>query len=156
MRCGRSPSTDNDKARPGFRDYLRTTLAGQHDLGAHVAGGKPGTEAITAEMDEIRAGDLDHPARLLSRQAARATRSSGMPHKAGRNRRAGLAWVAGCIIVLLIGFVVALLKIVYHHELDRIAIEPLIIIASSILGWMQANKYNQLAATYTIAAYRPG
>jgi len=64
--------------------------------------------------------------------------------------------VTACIFVLLIGFVVALLKIVYHHELDRIAIEPLIIIASSILGWMQANKYNQLAASYTIAAYETG
>ncbi|MCB1494284.1 MAG: DUF4231 domain-containing protein [Bauldia sp.] len=149
------PFEDNDKARASFRDYLRTTMTGQHDLGAHVAGGRPGTEAITAEMDEIRAGDL-----VTRRDYYRDNRLGDQvdwyAHKAAGNRRAGLAWVTACIIVLLIGFVVALLKIVYHHELDRIAIEPLIIIASSILGWMQANKYNQLAASYTIAAYETG
>ncbi len=64
--------------------------------------------------------------------------------------------MAGAIAVLLVGFVIALLKIVFHHELERIVIEPLILIASSILGWMQARKYNELAATYTIAAYQAG
>ena len=40
--------------------------------------------------------------------------------------------------------------------MERIDIEPIILIASSILGWMQAKKYNELASTYTIAAYQTG
>ena len=149
------PFDKQEQIHAAFRDYLRSTLAGQHDLGSHIAGANPGGEAITPEMDAVRSQPLEVRREYYREQRLR-DQMDWYGRKATVSKHAGSWWVALCIIVLLIGFVVSLLKIVYHHELDRVAIEPLIIIASSILGWMQANKYNQLAATYTIAAYQTG
>ena len=143
------------EARAAFRGYLRTVLEANRDLGHHMAGAEPGSDSFTTTMDEIRAADL--AARRTHYRAARLRdQTEWYQRRAASNKRAGGWWVTAAIGVLLLGLVVALLKIVYHHELDRIAIEPLIIIASSILGWMQAKKFNELAATYTIAAYQTG
>ena len=142
-------------AHAAFRGYLRSVLDETPDLGRHMAGADIGGETITASMDEIRATSLDKR-REAYRDRRLADQAAWYARKGAEKRRAGAWWVAGAIAVLLVGFVIALLKIVFHHELERIVIEPLILIASSILGWMQARKYNELAATYTIAAYQAG
>ena len=49
-------------------------------------------------------------------------------------------------------------------ELSRIAypnwsiwpIEPLIVVAASIVGWVQIKKYNELSAAYTVTAHEIG
>jgi hypothetical protein len=125
------------------------------DLGRHMAGSDVGGETITAAMDEIRGMNLE-ARREAYREKRLADQASWYARKGAEKRRAGGWWVAATIAVLLVGFVIALLKIVFHHELEQIVIEPLILIASSILGWMQARKYNELASTYTIAAYQTG
>ncbi len=142
-------------AHAAFRGYLRSVIEQSHDLGRHMAGADVGGETITASMDEIRAMSLDNR-RAAYREKRLADQASWYARKGVEKRRAGGWWVAATIAVLLVGFVIALLKIVFLQELEQIVIEPLILIASSILGWMQARKYNELAATYTIAAYQAG
>ncbi|HET7717134.1 MAG TPA: DUF4231 domain-containing protein [Bauldia sp.] len=142
-------------AHAAFRGYLRAVIEESRDLGRHMAGAEIGGETITAAMDEIRGMNLEGR-RETYRKMRLADQASWYARKGAEKRRAGTWWVAATIAVLLAGFVIALLKIVFHHELEQIVIEPLILIASSILGWMQARKYNELASAYTIAAYQTG
>jgi hypothetical protein len=143
------------EAHAAYRGYLRSVLEESRALGRHMAVGEPADSPITPEMDAIRAAGLD-TRRLIYRDKRLADQAGWYARRAAGSRRSATLWVAAAIAVLLAGFVIALLKIVFHHELEGIVIEPLILIASSILGWMQARKFNELASTYAITAYQTG
>jgi hypothetical protein len=141
------------EAHAAFRDYLKSVLAEQRDIAGHMAGSPSGGEAITPEMDQIRAMTLEARRDYYGENRLR-DQKDWYGRKAAANMRVAGRWVAACIFVYILGFVLALLKIAYEWE--GVAIEPIIIIASSILGWMQAKKYNELASTYAIAALQTG
>ncbi|TPJ36959.1 SLATT domain-containing protein [Mesorhizobium sp. B2-8-3] len=75
--------------------------------------------------------------------------------KAGSNKTASRNWMVAGGIAYSIAILLVLLRIAYpHHELWPI--EAIIVIASSIVGWTQVKKFNELASSYTLTAHEIG
>jgi SMODS and SLOG-associating 2TM effector domain 1 len=74
--------------------------------------------------------------------------------KAATNKRSARKWVAAGIAAYAIAAALAVGRV---RLPDRVwPIGPVLVLASSILGWMQVKKFSELAATYTVAAHEIG
>ncbi len=70
-------------------------------------------------------------------------------------RSAARVWTAIGITVYFLGFVTCLLKISYP-DFKYWPQEPLILIASAIVGWVQIKKFRELASSYSLTALEIG
>lgn len=111
-------------------------------------------EQITPGMDAIRAKNLRD--RLTYYLANRVDEQRGWySDKATANRDNALFWVKVSAAAYIIAGGIAIAKIAYPTW-PYFSAEPLIVIAASIVGWMQIRKFGELAAAYTVAAHEIG
>lgn len=75
--------------------------------------------------------------------------------RASANRRASKLWVGVSVIAYAVAIVLSLIRIT-EPTFAFWPIEPMIVIASSILGWTQVKKFNELASSYTLTAHEIG
>ena len=75
--------------------------------------------------------------------------------KSMANRTAARRWVWVSGFCYVIAGSMALSRIALPDWLYW-PIEPLIVVAASIVGWMQIKKFNELSAAYTVAAHEIG
>jgi hypothetical protein len=111
-------------------------------------------QQLTTEMERVRSlGLADRKAIYLSErvQEQRAWYS----RKAAANRRSARRWFAFGLIVYLAAIALSLGRIAFR-QWQNWPIEALIVLASSIIGWMQTKKFNELGAAYTVAAHEIG
>ena len=64
-------------------------------------------------------------------------------------------WVIGGISAYSVAIALALLRIAFPEQ-EIWPIEPIIVVASSIVGWTQVKKFNELASSYTLTAHEIG
>lgn len=76
-------------------------------------------------------------------------------HKADDNIRAFRGFIGLLIGIYLVAGISTLVKIVYPN-FTYYPTEPLIVLAGTMLGWIQIKKFNELGAAYTLTAREIG
>jgi len=138
-----------------FSSFLQEIL----DANRHVQdpiGRRPvAGDQITAAMDQLRALPLAE--RLQHYQDERIMdQKNWYVAKAQTNRNQYRLWIFACIAIQAAVIVLALLRIDHDGVLSIWPTEPLLVLAASIVGWIQIKKFNELAGAYSLTAHEIG
>jgi hypothetical protein len=141
-------------ARAEFRNHLQLLFNENRTTAEKISSNWADGDQITAEMDRIRGISLDD--RKLFYLADRVQEQrSWYGRKAGDNRAHAKRWVAVGVACYVVAIILALARIKFPSW-HIWPIEPIIVFASSAIGWMQIKKFNELGAAYTVAAHEIG
>ncbi|MBV6896547.1 DUF4231 domain-containing protein [Xanthomonas euvesicatoria] len=140
--------------RAEFRNILREILQANHHIGSRIPPDSAADDQITSSMDLIRALSLKERRKFYSKKRIKEQRIWYVD-KAGVNKRSAKRWVIACAVTY--GVAIALLVIRPSYPQWTVwPFEPLIVMASSIIGWMQIKKFNELTSAYTLTAHEIG
>lgn len=151
---GARPFAQDGKDRERLRQMLKELLDANRSLGSQFDGETSGGDQIPDEIEGIRA--LSRPDRLtiymrerVEDQLAWYGRTSKSNAKTGRNFAIGLG------ALYFIAFGVFLFR-VNHPDWTLAHPDPVILLAASVLGWMQIKRFNELGASYALTANEIG
>jgi hypothetical protein len=140
--------------RSEFRNHLRAILDANRHIGDRIPTDAAANDQITTSMEATRALPLNERKAFYEEHRIREQRT-WYARKAGTNRTASRWWMVGGISAYTLAILLVLLRIAYP-EPEIWPIEPLIVVASSIVGWTQVKKFNELASSYTLTAHEIG
>lgn len=140
--------------RAEFRNHLREILDANRHIGDRIPPDAAANDQITQSMEQTRAQSLDERKSYYEVRRIRDQRA-WYARKASANKSASRWWMIGGIVAYALAIFLALLRIAYP-EPEIWPIEPLIVVASSIVGWTQVKKFNELASSYTLTAHEIG
>jgi conflict system pore-forming effector with SLATT domain len=141
-------------ARAEFRNHLRALFDDNKKIVEMVASDWSDGDQITSEMDRIRGLSLDERKSLYTSDRVREQRS-WYSRKAGENKGNACKWVSIGVAAYVLAIGLALSRIEFP-DWHVWPIEPVIVFASSLVGWMQIKKFNELGVAYTVAAHEIG
>lgn len=140
-----------EDARGDFRDFLRAIFRANQHIGARIAGLTPDGDQITTAMEGAREKSLAERKDLYLKRRVRDQRS-WYAAKARNNKKYLKTWIVICSAVYVAAAISVLVRVQYPH----VPTEPLIVVASSLVGWTQIRKYSELASAYTLTAHEIG
>jgi hypothetical protein len=111
-------------------------------------------DQITDEMNHIRALSLDERKKYYTEYRLNDQRTWYM-RKAEENKRSAMNWVIAAVAAYALAFALVLARIRFP-DWGFWGIGPIIVFASSAIGWTQVKKFNELAAAYTVTAHEIG
>lgn len=142
------------QSRAEFRNQLHLMFDDNRATAQKITSDWSGNDQITAGMDQIRR--MTRPDRMVYYIRNRIDEQRGWyAHKACDNRSNATFWIVVSVIVYLLAGILALTRIA-APEWPYWPLEPLIVVAASVVGWMQIRKFNELSAAYTVAAHEIG
>lgn len=142
------------QATTQFRDDLHEMFRENSDTAKQITNDWSGNHQITKAMRDVRAKSRhDRMAYYLQHRVDE--QRGWYSHKSKTNRDCAQFWIriSGAAYVLAGGMVLSRIALPNWHYWP---IEPLIVAAASIVGWMQIKKFNELGAAYTVAAHEIG
>jgi hypothetical protein len=140
--------------RSEFRNHLKAILQANRHIGDRIPPDGAANDQITASMESTRRLTLDD--RKTFYLSLRITEQrKWYAKKASANKRASRKWIFAGVVVYAVAIVLVLMRIGYPGQ-EIWPIEPVIVIASSIVGWTQVKKFNELTSSYTLAAHEIG
>ena len=138
-----------------FSDFLKAIL----DANSHVRDSislRPVVgDQITKKMNEIRALSLTDRIQKYVVDRIEDQREWYVS-KVKWNRRRFRVWICICVVVQATAIGLALVRIRYDPSWMIWPTEPLLVIASSAIGWIQLKKFNELASAYNLTAHEIG
>jgi hypothetical protein len=140
--------------RAEFRTYLTEILSANRLLGDRMPPDQAAADQITQSMEDVRALRLEDRIQYYDTYRISEQRQ-WYADKAAANRRASRLWVGASVIAYALAIFLSLVRLT-APAFEFLPIEPIIVIASSILGWMQVKKFNELASSYTLTAHEIG
>lgn len=136
-----------------FSSRLHETLQANRQVGDSLA---PSTaDQITHAMNQVRSLPLQERKASYCTERIEAQRSWYVS-KADINNRNFRRYVRVCATVYILAILLALLRIQYDSNWNFWPTSPLLIFASSIIGWIQIRKFNENASSYNLAAHEIG
>lgn len=147
----RATAVENDLE---LRENLSRLLKMNADLVAQLPGDASADDQVTNVMDHLRSLPLSDRRQYYQENRIQEQRK-WYRAKSTENKKIARRWVVVSIIGYCVAIVLSLARIVlpdWHFW----QIEPLIVVASSILGWVQIKKFNELAASYAVTAQEIG
>ncbi len=138
----------NDRQR--LRRMLVELLEANSSIGAQFDNKTNDDDQIPAELEAICALSRSERLRLYMRE--RVDNQLGWyARKARSNARAGLGFAFALGALYLAAFVIFCIRMdrpdwIYAHP------DPIILLAASVLGWMQIKRFNELGASYALTA----
>lgn len=140
--------------RAEFRNHLRAILEANRHIGDKIPPDAAANDQITVSMEETRALVLQGRKDFYEKYRIREQRG-WYQAKAVANKKSSRSWTIGGIAAYAIAILLVLLRIAQPDQ-KIWPIEPLIVVASSIIGWTQVKKFNELASSYTLTAHEIG
>ncbi|TGQ13618.1 DUF4231 domain-containing protein [Mesorhizobium sp. M00.F.Ca.ET.217.01.1.1] len=141
-------------ARADFRRQMAKILISNDKIGHSFAGKGAADPQTTKEMMRVRDLPLEDRKSLYLKERIDDQRR-WYRAKARANRRAAWVWLCLAIAAYLVGFGFIVARIVDPDFLGW-PTEPLIVVASALIGWTQIKKFNELASAYTLTAHEIG
>lgn len=140
--------------RAAFRNYLKEILKYNRQVGESIAGHFSDEEQITSEMERVRLLTLEQR-KDFYKELRIVEQRKWYAKKAGENKTAFRGWVTVMLLVYILATLSVLLRISFP-EIKLWPTEPLIVLAASIVGWIQIKKFNELSSSYTLTAHEIG
>lgn len=139
-----------EASRNNFLLYLCDIASANKKLGHRFPGDTLTGEIITEEMSAIRQMPLEgRKSYYLENRVEQ--QKIWYEQKSKTNASNSRAWVVICCTLYVLLFIFFVLQIIYPD--GKFPISPLIVAASSIVGWMQIKKFNELSSAYRLTAF---
>ena len=135
-----------------FRNLLKDILQANRHIAASLE--TPVTEQVTASMVEIRKLPLDERMDYYVKNRIDNQRT-WYRKKSKANERALKFWVTATIVLYIIA-AIALNAEQLGLPWATLAFDPLIVIVTSALGWLQMKRHGELMASYNLTAHEIG
>lgn len=140
--------------RAKFRDHLHELFQVNLVIAEKIDNEWSAGQQITPTMDNLR--NIDVAARLANYQQNRVIdQQRWYQRKAAANRKLATRWIIAGVAAYVIAAGLAIARIRYPN-FSFFPVDPIIVIASSLIGWMQIKKFNELSAAYTVTANEIG
>jgi hypothetical protein len=120
-----------DIARTAFRDHLHQLIEQNKSTAGAIDASGSAADPVTPQMETVRALPLE------------------------QRKRSARNWVIVAVVAYAIAAVLALARVRYP-DWQVWPIEPVIVVAASVLGWMQVKRFTELATAYGVAAHEIG
>ncbi|MCD0501257.1 DUF4231 domain-containing protein [Achromobacter sp. MY14] len=152
--CRAEPFQTNDESSHlAFTQKLRSVVEQNREvceaLTKHLA-----EEQFTARMEEIRSSPLEHRRMVYTDQRVK-DQLAWYARKACFNRRRSKLFFRALVFINLAAVVCAALRIA-HPQQPYWPTDIFVAIAASLLSWMQAKKFSELASSYALTAHEIG
>jgi len=150
------PFDDNIEVndRSDFTGRLGQILKYNAFMGADLAGLNTDGEQITQEMMAFRSMSLAERKEFYILKRINEQRS-WYAKKAKFNKDAQLKWVIISLIIYVFAFGLVIGRLSFQ-EWNIWPIEPLIVLSTSMIGWIQIKKFGELSSSYTLTAHEIG
>ncbi len=141
------------ESEAGMRKTLARLLEQNESLVAKMNADLDADE-VTGEMRTIRAKELGERKALYFSERIEAQRA-WYRAKSAASRTAYRRWIVICTLIYA-GAIASVILSAAWPDWAYSPTEPFIIVASSLLGWVQMKKYDELASSYAVAAQQLG
>lgn len=138
-----------------FAAFLKEILDANSHVRDSISRRPKAGDQITLGMDEIRALSLDER-REFYRSKRIDEQRDWYIGKVKSNRRHFVGWIVFCVLIQGSAIVLALIRSRYPESWSIWPAEPLLVIASAAVGWIQIKKFNELASAYSLTAHEIG
>lgn len=145
---------EDAQAKVQFRDQLNVIFRANIETAKRITDNWSGNDQITRAMELVRAKSREDRMAYYLKNRVEDQRD-WYQRKSKANRSASFFWVWASGFCYVIAGSMALSRIALPNW-QYWPIEPLIVVAASIVGWMQIKKFNELSATYTVTAHEIG
>ncbi len=145
---------DETKARSEFKQNLERTFKSNKDVASKIAEDWSAENQITTEMARLRALPLSERKSFYQRHRINEQRG-WYSRKAAWNRKMSRRWVVASVLSYFAAAGLSVARIL-KPEINIWPIDPLIVVATSIVGWIQIKKFNELAAAYAVTSQEIG
>jgi len=148
----RAPPFDGaELPRREFSKYLQAILQANQHIGAALAEMSASGNQVTAAMEATR--DLPLAERRQAYLERRIKDQRGWyVERARQSRRTFRYWIALLVALYGLGTAAALTRVAWP-EIGWLALDPLIVLAAAVVGWIQVKKFSELAAAYALTAH---
>lgn len=143
------------EVRAKFAGALKEILQANRHTGEAISRNPVQGEQITAEMAAKRAMPLEERKEFYRTKRIDEQRNWYVA-KSKSNKNMFTFWVWVCIIVQVAAIGIAVTRIGFPGALSIWPAEPLLVLASALIGWMQIKKFNELATAYSLTAHEIG
>ena len=138
-----------------FASFLQEILDANKHVSDSITHSPSTGEQITTSMNALRALPLEDRKERYRKDRIDEQRAWYVA-KVKTNRHQFKIWVVTCATVQGTAVLLALLRIGYNSEWSLWPTAPLLVLASSIIGWIQIKKFNELASAYNLTAHEIG
>ena len=138
--------------KANFRNLLRDILQANRHIAANLE--TPVTEQVTESMVELRKLPLDQRMDYYVKNRIDNQRT-WYSKKSKANKNALTFWVAATIVLYIIA-AISLNAEQLGLPWATLAFDPLIVIVTSALGWLQMKRHGELMASYNLTAHEIG
>jgi SMODS and SLOG-associating 2TM effector domain 1/SMODS and SLOG-associating 2TM effector domain 3 len=154
MKAAPFDDADETVALGDFRNLMKKILETNRFAAERLSSNNAEDAQVTVSMLYLRQSSLDKRIRTYDEFRIRDQRT-WYTRKARLNKKSALTWAILCILVYILAIFSSLVHANYPSW-TFLPTEPLIAIASSIIGWMQIKKFNELSSAYTLTAHEIG
>lgn len=141
-------------SRVEFSEHLTQLLRTHSETVAQSVTKAAAGDQITREMDRVRALHWECRKEFYRENRIRQQREWYV-ERASENRRNAKRWLSAGVLIYVLACAMTLCRI-WITDWNFWPIEPVIVLASSIVGWIQIKKFGELAAAYTVTAQEIG
>lgn len=138
-----------------FADYLQEILDANSHVRESISRRPKSGEQITPAMNEVRSLSFDER-RNFYREERIDQQRAWYVSKVKMNRKHFIAWIVFCVIVQSSAIILALTRARNPEMWSIWPMEPLLVVASAAIGWIQIKKFNELASAYSLTAHEIG
>lgn len=140
--------------RSEFRNHLHQLFAANRETAHKIAPSWSADDQISPDMEQRRALSLDARKAMYVQERVQDQRN-WYARKAGANKTSARNWVVVGVLAYTIAIGLAISRIRFPNW-QTWPIEPVIVFATSVIGWVQIKKYGELSAAYTVTAHEIG
>ncbi len=148
-------SAQLSKAQGRFTSYLKELLNANTDVRDSITLSPSDGEQITAVMNSLRELPVEKRKARYCKDRIDDQRAWYIA-KAKTYRCHFRGWIIACVIAQGTAVLLALLRIPYDDQWSFWPTAPLLMMASSIIGWIQIRKFSELISAYNLTAHEIG
>jgi hypothetical protein len=150
------PFDDNNDANPvsaRFRQFLTQILEASRHIQDAIGRFPPRGEQISAAMISNREKTLQERIAFYVEHRI-VDQENWYADKAQRNGDSYRRWIFGCVVLQGVTIIFALLRVKYFSHYWPT--EPMLLLATAIIGWIQIKKFSELSSAYSLTAHEIG
>lgn len=137
-----------------FRKLLNELLKENKGIGTYLAGDWSDKDQITQKMLEIRSSSYSEKRKIYLNERIDEQRT-WYAYKSGENRKSAQYWFI--VLCLLYGMAILLSFVKFAYpEQGFLPIEVFAVAASTVIGWAQIKRFDELSSAYGLTAHEIG